>query len=69
MHGIDDVLYGYGEDADEGDADSGNVVVDIIVVLIYFCAIFGPTVLGGCLFCYAYKDSERKRKAHEEKKR
>ena len=64
MYGIDESVY-----ADKSDADEGDTVVDIIVIIIYFCVFAGPTVLGGCLFCYAYKDSERKRKAHEEKKR
>ena len=46
-----------------------NPVTDVIAIVVYFCVFFGPTCLGGSLFFYAYRDSERKRKAHEEKKR
>ena len=64
LYGIDESVY-----ADELDADEEITVMDIIVIIVYFCVFFGPTVLAGCLFCYACKDSEKKRKAHEEKKR
>ena len=64
LYGIDESVY-----ADESDADEETTAGEMIVITIYFCGLAGPTVLGGCLFCYAYKDSERKRKAHEEKKR
>ena len=69
MYGIDESVYEDELDFDEGDADKGVTVPEWLVILIYFCILFGPTCLGGSLFCYACKDSERKRKAHEEKKR
>ena len=53
----------------EDENDDDITTMDIIVIIVYFSVFCGPAVLAGCLFCYACKDSERKRKAHEEKKR
>ena len=57
---------------DESDADEETTYEELgegVVITIYLCVLGGPTVLGGCLFCYAVKDSDRKRKVHAEKKR
>ena len=49
--------------------DNAGMWIGLLVYGMYFCALFGPTMIGGCLFCYACRDSDRKRKAYEEKKR
>ena len=53
----------------EKEVDHTPAIVFWSVYGMYFGALICPTFIGGCLFCYACRDSDRKRKAYEEKKR